>query len=84
MDNPGQSSASGPRPAWRRPVLTIAGGAVVLAGVVMLVAPGPGLVVIALGLAILGREYHWARRLLARVREHLERARERLARTKRD
>jgi hypothetical protein len=44
----------------------------------MLVTPGPGLVTIALGLALWGTEYHWARRLLAwfraRFAEQLERA----------
>jgi hypothetical protein len=31
-------------------------------GAVLLVAPGPGLIVIALGLLVLGTEYEWARR----------------------
>jgi uncharacterized protein (TIGR02611 family) len=35
-----------------------------LAGIVMLVFPGPGLVTIAAGLAILAREFQWARTLL--------------------
>lgn len=36
---------------------------------VLLVAPGPGLVVIALTLAVFAVEYEWARRRLAAVRE---------------
>ena len=44
--------------------VTVAGPLVVLAGVAMLVLPGPGLVVIALGLALLALEYEWARRLV--------------------
>src|SRR5512142_2848445 len=46
-----------------RRVLVTAVGAVVLGtGVVLLAAPGPGFLVIALGLLILGTEYEWARR----------------------
>ena len=44
--------------------VTIAGPLVVLVGVAMLVLPGPGLVVIALGLALLALEYEWARGLV--------------------
>ena len=49
---------------------TILGGfTVLLAGVVMLVTPGPGWVTIAVGLAILAGEFVWARRLLDRLKE---------------
>jgi uncharacterized protein (TIGR02611 family) len=44
--------------------VTVAGPLVVVAGVAMLVLPGPGLVVIALGLALLALEYEWARAVL--------------------
>ena len=44
--------------------VTVAGPLVVLAGVAMLVLPGPGLVVIAMGLALLALEYEWARGLV--------------------
>jgi len=52
----------------RRVGVAIAGFTVVLFGVVLLVVPVPGtsLVVIPLGLAILAREFQWARRLLDR------------------
>lgn len=45
--------------------VTLAGPLVIAAGVAMLVLPGPGLVVIALGMALLALEYDWARSLLA-------------------
>lgn len=48
-----------------------------LAGLIMIVTPGPGLAAIAAGLVILGTEYHWARRLLVRVRARLEREKRR-------
>jgi len=40
-----------------------------IAGVVMLVLPGPGMLVIVLALAILSGEFVWARRLLERVKQ---------------
>lgn len=55
--------------AARRVVVTIVGGTVLLIGIVMLVFPGPALVVIPIGLAILGAEWAWARRLLRTVRD---------------
>ena len=51
--------------------LALAGMLVVLLGVVMLVTPGPGLLVIPLGLAILAVEFAWARLWLRRVRESI-------------
>lgn len=38
----------------------VAGSVVIAGGVAMLVLPGPGLVVIVVGLAILAREFVWA------------------------
>jgi hypothetical protein len=40
----------------------------VLAGVVMLVTPGPALVVIPIGLAILATEFPWAKKWMTRLR----------------
>ena len=62
----------------RRIVIGIVGATVVLIGLIMLVTPGPGLVVIPAGLAILGLEFAFARRWLAKVRERIsEEARKR-------
>jgi tellurite resistance protein TerC len=52
----------------RRVFLVIAGFTLLLAGVMMLVAPGPGLLVIFLGLGLLAAEFVWARRLMDRLR----------------
>lgn len=41
------------------------------AGLLMMVLPGPGLLVIAIGLGILARDVAWAERLLERVRRRL-------------
>jgi len=58
------------RTARRIAVLAV-GSTVVLVGVVMLVTPGPGLVVIPIGLAILSVEFAWARLWLRKVRESI-------------
>jgi len=54
----------------RRIAVTVAGVVILAVGVVLLVAPGPGLLVIALALAVFAIEYRWARRHLAAVQAH--------------
>jgi tellurite resistance protein TerC len=58
----------------RRIVILAVGSTVVAIGVIMLVTPGPGLVVIPIGLAILGIEFAWARHWLRKVREGISSA----------
>jgi hypothetical protein len=41
----------------------------------MIVLPGPAIVVIPAGLAILATEFIWAKKILDRVRERIERMR---------
>jgi len=52
----------------KRLVIGVIGFNVLLIGVVMIVLPGPSLLVILLGLGILATEFIWARRLLKKVR----------------
>lgn len=52
----------------RRCAIAMVGGTVVLVGICMLVLPGPGIVVIPAGLAILSLEFAWARLWLRKVR----------------
>ena len=52
----------------KRIVKIAIGFVLLLAGLVMLVVPGPGLVTIVLGLALLATEFLWARQLLARIK----------------
>ncbi|HEX2048971.1 MAG TPA: PGPGW domain-containing protein [Acidimicrobiales bacterium] len=49
---------------------------VLFVGVVMLVTPGPGLLVIIAGLAILAHEFAWAARALEKARTRAARAKE--------
>lgn len=60
--------------------VTIGGFSLVLAGGVMLVTPGPGLLAIVAGLAILASEYAWARRMLDRVKDRARATRDRVRR----
>lgn len=54
----------------RKLVVAAVGGSVVLVGAVMIFTPGPALVVIPAGLAILATEFVWAKRLLEHARKH--------------
>ena len=63
------------RPRLRRFLIGTIGFSVILIGLVMIVLPGPAIVIVPLGLAILASEFAWARRvwrrgqiLVARVR----------------
>ncbi len=53
----------------RKAVVLILGSSVLLLGVGLIVLPGPAVVVIPAGLAILAIEFAWARRLLQRARD---------------
>ncbi len=52
----------------RRVVIAIIGGSVVVVGILMIVLPGPAIVVIPAGLAILGIEFAWARHWLRKLK----------------
>jgi len=62
---------------WRRRARTVgvtaAGSSMVLAGLVLLVLPGPGVLVILAGLAVLATEYAWAKSLLHKSRQRAQR-----------
>jgi len=58
----------------RRIVIAVVGTTILVLGVVMLVTPGPGVVVIAAGLGILALEFAWAKRWLAEVKRRSEQA----------
>jgi uncharacterized protein (TIGR02611 family) len=58
-----------------RVVFAVAGFTVLVAGLAMLVLPGPGIPVLVLGLALLALEFAWAERMLERAIDRMERAR---------
>lgn len=60
---------------WRIGVFTV-GVAVLGAGLVMIVTPGPGWAAIFIGLAILATEFAWAQRVLSSAKRAAERAKD--------
>jgi uncharacterized protein (TIGR02611 family) len=58
-----------------RVAVAATGFAVFAAGLAMLVLPGPGLLTIAVGLALLALEFAWAERLLGRTLDRVDRVR---------
>jgi uncharacterized protein (TIGR02611 family) len=52
----------------RRVFRIVAGFTLLAVGVVMLVTPGPGWLIIFLGLGLLAAEFVWARRLMDRIK----------------
>jgi uncharacterized protein (TIGR02611 family) len=57
-----------------RVAVVLAGFVVLLAGLAMIPLPGPGLLVTAIGLAVLALEFAWAERLLERTIERMNQA----------
>ena len=60
----------------KRAGVFVLGIVLVAAGVAMLVLPGPGLLVIIAGMAILATEFAWAEHLLDRAKEQAAKAKE--------
>ncbi|MGO1538721.1 MAG: TIGR02611 family protein [Leucobacter sp.] len=54
-----------------RALITVLGASIVLVGLVLVPLPGPGWLIVFIGLTILGSEYHWARRLTSWLRMKL-------------
>jgi len=57
----------------KRLIVIVIGFTILAAGIAMIVLPGPAVVVIPIGLAILATEFIWARRLLVSVKERIDR-----------
>ena len=71
------------RPKPIRLLYIVAGFTILLAGIAMLLAPGPAFVVIPVGLAVLSLEFAWAERLLDTAIEKGEAAKRKAAATTR-
>ena len=65
-------------PVVRRVVVAVVGGVLILVGIALLVLPGPGLLLIAAGVAVLALEFPWAERLVNGGRAAFDRVRRRL------
>ena len=53
----------------RKLFVLLIGLTVVLIGLIMVVTPGPAIIVIPIGLAILGTEFVWAKKILKRIKK---------------
>lgn len=58
-------------------VVSTIGFVLVVLGIALIPGPGPGLLLVIAGLAILSTEYDWARRLMTDLKDRLRRLRER-------
>ncbi len=59
-------------PQVRRVVVAVVGFLLLSVGAALLVLPGPGLLVIAAGIAVLALEFPWAERLAKRIQLAVE------------
>jgi tellurite resistance protein TerC len=57
-------------------ITTVVGFTVLAIGAAMLILPGPGIVVIGIGLLILSAEFVWAKRALDRMKDGARRVRD--------
>lgn len=64
-------------------VISVIGFGLIAVGLVLLVVPGPGLLLIAAGLAVLATEYVWARSALGWTKRRARRATGRVSRLRR-
>ena len=55
----------------KRVVILVTGMAVLGVGIAMIILPGPAILVIPLGLAILATEFFWAQHVLNKTKEKL-------------
>lgn len=62
------------RSRLRRVSLEVVGWTLVIVGIALLVLPGPGMLTVVAGLAILSQQYPWAQRRLETVKEAAFRA----------
>src|SRR4051794_22274407 len=66
----------GGKPRWiRRCIVAIVGTTILLIGIALIVLPGPAVLVIPLGLAVLASEFFWAQRVLLWMQRLIGRAR---------
>jgi uncharacterized protein (TIGR02611 family) len=66
----------------KRIVVGVLGAVLTLAGVALLVLPGPGFVLVAAGLAILATQFEWARRPLDSAKDRAKQGLDEVARSK--
>lgn len=56
----------------KRMIIAVVGFTILLVGLVMVVTPGPAILVILIGLGILSSEFLWARRLIHKLKNKIK------------
>lgn len=54
---------------FKKILVSIIGGIILIVGIVMIIVPGPAYLIIPAGLGILGTEYMWAKRLHHKLKD---------------
>lgn len=70
------STVNGALRHTKRVIVSVIGFTVLVIGIAMIVLPGPAIVVIPIGLAILATEFVWAKRLLEKVKSGVKSAKD--------
>lgn len=73
MTRPSTHAGDERRPPLRRLANLIVGWAVVVVGIILIPLPGPGWLVVGIGLLVLSREVRWARGALVRLERFMRR-----------
>ena len=63
-------------------IILLIGGSIIAIGTAMLVLPGPAFIVIPVGLAILGTEFAWAKKVLKQMEHHATTLQTKLTKTR--
>jgi uncharacterized protein (TIGR02611 family) len=66
-----RNAVSGTYKVARRVAIAVVGSTVLAIGIALIVLPGPAIIVIPIGLAILSLEFAWARLWLKKVRRSI-------------
>lgn len=69
---------------WRKVIVFVVGMTLLLVGIVMLVLPGPAIVVITLSLALLSTEFIWARKWFLKIKEKAVHLKEKISKSEAD
>lgn len=62
----------------KRVAIAVIGTTVILIGLAFFILPGPGLLIVIVGLAVLATEFAWAQGLLHKAREQYDRAKDKI------
>ncbi len=73
MRRPSTPAGDHPRARLRRLGNLVGGWALVVVGAILIPLPGPGWLVVGIGLLVLGREVRWARGALIRLERFMRR-----------